>query len=539
MKMRSSQICLLLLAVLSFKANGQLNAPAPAPAATDLLGETFRSDSGGIELRIPVGCRRIASSNAGDDIAQFGDQQRKWQLKLTRIVRSQPTQLASSTDNFGKPVPGLLDTTVANLKRDLSGCTILRQDLTNIADAGLRGAAPKDNVGMIAVRYTVGAATYLSQQAIIQAGERLFYLIALTSPGAAQQGANAPPDPQEREAVDAFGQMLDSVRLLDSAGIRHEQEERLLRTRGRLMQMKSTSLLRSVLVSEQWLRILRNGRDVGYSYITEQTAAEIPRPLKPKEMGEGKGERDLVKPGDGVLIGIRSRVVNPPEVPEENGKAGGPVQVDTATWLFVKPDQSLEDWSRLMVATELGTSKDGNPVQRQSTEFGASTVSILGHHKLNVTTIGETGATSTVDQEVPKFYLPQALGHLLPRLLPRQSESDGSPRTYMFATYVPETQQVMSRYVDVGSTGDFKLNGVEIHAVPISDRLGWHGSVTIHYMSPDGRYLGSENKDTHTLIVPTNAQTLLSIWKGANLTRPEAAQRPAAPASGATSPSKP
>jgi hypothetical protein len=95
----------------------------------------------------------------------------------------------------------------------------------------------------------------------------------------------------------------------------------------------------------------------------------------------------------------------------------------------------------------------------------------------------------------------------------------------MFATYVPETQQVMSRYVDVGAVGDFNLNGLQIHAVPISDRVGWHGSITIHYMSPDGRYLGSENKDTHTLILPTNAQTLLSIWKGANLTRPDAAQR--------------
>jgi hypothetical protein len=98
----------------------------------------------------------------------------------------------------------------------------------------------------------------------------------------------------------------------------------------------------------------------------------------------------------------------------------------------------------------------------------------------------------------------------------------------MFATYVADTRQVMSRYVDVGAEGDFNFNGQVIHAVPITDRLGWRGSVTTHYVDRSGKYLGSENKDTHTVIVPTDAQTLTGIWRGANLTQPGVIQRPGA-----------
>ena len=58
------------------------------------------------------------------------------------------------------------------------------------------------------------------------------------------------------------------------------------------------------------------------------------------------------------------------------------------------------------------------------------------------------------------------------------------------------------------------------------DRIGWHGSITTHYLAPDGRYLGSENKESRLLILPTDAQTLLSIWKNPNLTRPGGIERP-------------
>jgi len=277
----------------------------------------------------------------------------------------------------------------------------------------------------------------------------------------------------------------------------------------------------------------------------------VPKPRKPKEVVEGVPIK--IPPGDGFLIGIRSRTRTTPEVvvdgaiPEAN-KPRGPVQIDNATWLFVSPDQKLEDWSRITVVDDGTVDKDGKPALRSIKEFGSSTVQtkteiepellpskqdpkqppavIREHHRLDVTTITDTGASEPISQELPVFYLPQATGHLLARLLPLMPRHLHDVRSYMFATYVPDTRQVMSRYVDVGEEGDFNFAGQTIHAVPITDRLGWRGSVTTHYMARDGRYLGSENKDSHTVIIPTDAATLLSIWKGANLTPPEESQRP-------------
>jgi len=552
-------------------------AQAPAQQVTaggqnpnDLLGAQFESESGGISLRLPRGFRQLQSQNSGDDIGQFGDAKRKWELKITRIMRQTPTNLASTVDNFAKPIPGLLEQTVNNLRRDLSGCTVLRQDLTNIADPGLGESNPDskvaaNNVGMIAIRYSGVGRHFLSQQAIIQATDRLFYLITLTNPIPDTAGPKLPTSDDERSAVQTFRQMLDTVRLLDTAGIRREQDDRLVRTRRLLLELKNKKRLERVLVPEQWLRITRNGRDIGYSYITEQQAAGVPKPRKPVEVL--RGDPIKIEKGDGFLIGIRSRTISTPEVVvdganPELSKPKGPVQIDNATWLFVSPDQKLEDWSRITVVDDGAVDKEGKPAARAIKEFGSSTIQtktelepdliggskqdpkqppamIREHHRLDVTTITDTGASEPISQELPVFYLPQATGHLLARLLPLTPHSLHDEQSYMFATYVADTRQVMSRYVEVGKEGDFEFAGQTIHAVPVSDRLGWRGSITTHYMTRDGRYLGSENKDTHTVIVPTDAATLLGIWRSANLTQPGEIQRSntTEPRPGSTSPS--
>jgi hypothetical protein len=531
-------------------------AAGEGPDSGDLLGAPFESESAGISLRIPKGCQRLQSTNAGDDVGQFGDPKRKWELKITRIMRDTKTSLAGTTDNLGKPIPGLLEQTVANLRRDLSGSTVLRQDLTNIADPGLGESNLTNNVAMIAIRYGAAGGHFLSQQAIIQASDRLFFLISLTNPVSDTQGPGLAPADGERAAVQTFRQMIDTVRLLDTATIRKEQDDRLIRTRRLLLELKARTRLQAVLVPEQWLRVTRNGRDIGYSYITEQQAAGVPKPLKPQEVLEGKNDSIKVEKGDGFLIGIRSRSMMPAEAvadgsKPEASKPRGPVQIDNATWLYVSPDQKLEDWSRITVVDDGTVDKDGKPAMRAIKEFGSSTIQtkteidptlmpgskadprqpnavIREHHRLDVTTLTDTGASDPISQELPVFYLPQATGHLLPRLLPLSRRSISDVRTFMFANYVPDTRQVMSRYVDVGDEGDFELAGQRIHAIPVSDRLGWRGSVTTHYLARDGRYLGSENKDTHTVIIPTDAATLLGIWRGANLTQPGAVQRPGA-----------
>ena len=523
---------------------GKSQAPTPiedfSSNTKDLLGAPFENQSAGISFRLPAGCQRIASSGAGDDLGQFGDEKRKWMLKVTRILRNEPTRLIGASDNFGKPVPGLMDQTIQRLKRDLSGCKIVRQDLTNVRDGN---TTVKENVGMIAVRYTGSGAHFLTQQAIIQADDRLFYLLALTSPGSDSTDDNAPEDPGERFAVETFRQMLDSVRLLDTQAIAQDQLDRLVRTRA-VMRSWSTARLHMALAPEQWLRVIRDGRDVGYSYITEQTAAGVPRPLKPEELKAGKSDRDLVQPGQGILIGVRARALTTPPDPAENERKRGPVQMDSAAWLWVGPDRRLEDWSRITVVDDGTVDKDGKPLKRHSEEFGSSerqltrsldrdalpgamndpkqpAIKVAEQATLQVTTLTGSGAAEPVSNQPPPWYLPQALGHLLPRLLPLDQ-----PKSYLFATYIPDTRAVMHRYVEVGREQRVTFGGNIVRAVPITDRIGWHGSITTHYIAPSGKYLGSENKDSGLLILPTDAQTLLSIWKNANLTRPGGVEKP-------------
>lgn len=561
--MKRSTLALCLAASAAFCGPLQADPVAATPPAAEehalvqesprnLLGIQFENQAAGLSLRIPAGCHRVRTTGSGDDLGQFADENRKWQLKLNRIIRDDPTSLTTTTNNFGQPIPGLLDSTVLRLKHDLPGCQILRSDVTNISDGSEK---LRDNVGMIAVRYAAtGGTRFLSQQAIIESTDRLFYLIALTTPCSSNAKTNDSEDPAERTAVETFRQMLDSVHLLDTTKIYQDQADRLWRTKNLMMNWGSANRLQSVLVDEQWIRILRNGKDIGYSYVTEQTAAGIPRPLKREEVAKGMSDRDLVQPGDGILIGVRARTIDPDADVDPSLKAKGPVQVDSATWMFTTPDRRLEDWSRVIVVDAGNKDKDGKPIKVQTEEFGTSNktvvhkldkngipgtaidphqppVRIEEQYVLNVTTVSQSGQGEPLDQEVAPWYIPQALSHLLPRLVPLRPEMDSQlgtikPRTYMFAVYVPELREVMNRYIDVKDEQEVNFAGRKILAVPIEDRLGWQGSLTTHYLTRGGTYLGSENKEAHLVMLPTDAKTLLAIWKNADLTRPGGTERP-------------
>ena len=67
------------------------------------------------------------------------------------------------------------------------------------------------------------------------------------------------------------------------------------------------------------------------------------------------------------------------------------------------------------------------------------------------------------DTKLPPYYLPQALGQLLPRLLPAE------PAQYLFAFYVSGPRTVLQRYIDVGAPSEVELDGQSVRAIPISD----------------------------------------------------------------------
>ena len=536
---------------------GDPDAPAPiltdrpgvhvgsTTAPADLLGKVYESQAAGISFRPPIGCKLVGRVDA-EHIANWVDEDRNWTLKLSRIALGDARPLTTRNLKLASEVKGLLEITVENMTREIPAGKILRQDVSTFGDGVVRDAKKnpyaQPNLGLVAMRYTLEGQRRLTQQAIFQANEYLYYVLMLTTPGNRSGDTEPAEDPKERQAVDVFSQMVDSVQLLDRTKIRHEQDERLYRTRSFFVNLTADKL-RAALVPEQWFRVLKDGKDIGYTYVVEETAAEIPRHSKhdvaePDNEGKELVTHPHVRSGNDILIGVRSRLVTDGT---RSDQTKGPVQTDSENWFFVTGDRHHEDWTRAVVMD------DGKSVKKQYVEeFGASDRHLVNKadgvregRTLSVEQISSFQNLDPINRDLPPWYLPQAVSHLLPRIV-----SLKEPKTYMFAVYVSESREVMERYVDVGRPEDFVLNGQRIHAIPFRDRLGMEGSLTTHYVSatPDvqGRYtyMGSENKDTGISVVATDGPTLQKIWSDANLTRPRVldrpAERPAAEVPGAT-----
>ena len=481
----------------------------------ELLGEPFESVGLGIALRRPAGTKVIRQ--VGGTEVDFVHEKNKWNLRVARLTLTQPMPLETSTDADGVKQFGLLEVTLDRLKNELPGAAMLRSDVIRIAES---------DVGMIVLRYVKGLETLLSQQAIIRGGDRLYFTLTLTSPGSKASGKEPGDDPAEARAAEVFGEVLDTVRLLDQRPILRDQKDRFYESMALLVNTGGKGRLEAKLIPKQWFRLLHNGKDIGYFYTTEELADGIP--------GDSGGALSRKKPGrrggagpEGILVGSRTRMT-----------AGEDARVEVESWMFCTTDRKSEEWSTLRVrqnlkdatqfdhATTVGSSsrRTGRRLDRKAHEQGVRgaeddpnqpPVRETDDYMLNVTHAAKSESFEPLSQAVPDYYLPQALSHLLPRLLPLDQ-----PRKYMFAVYVPDVQKVMHRYVDVGEEKKVNFIGKTLRAIPVSDRIGLEGSVTTHYMSLEGTYLGSENSDTGIAVVPVEEKELLERWKDADLTRP-------------------
>jgi len=496
--------------------------PDAEPPATDRLGAPFEDPAAGIAFSPPAGAKEIRGL-PGDVIVRYVDDDRHWVLAVTKMTFDHPVRLSNPA--AAKPAPdamktskGIVDLLADKLKSDAPSAEILRQDVITVA--GL-------DVGMLAARYTVAPQTNLTQQAIFKADDQNFYLFNLTTP--APRVGPLGNDPNVQASVATFTDMIDTVRLLEQTSVREEQVDRLIHTRTLFVNW-TPEKIKSVLVKEQWLRLMRDGRDVGYSYVVEEVARDLPRP--------GQKESEFTGGDEGALIGIRSRAVP---------RAG--VRVDSESWMWVSFDRKHEKWSTTEYI-DRGKDASGKPQIDHvgnvgSTDEEAETVfdkTLIGHpeqigpgkddvdksqppfrrtevYKLNAEQFGKDQSSAPFVQQLPVFYIPQALADLLPRLVPRKEAAK-----YMFATYVPDAARpaVMARYVDVGLEQEATLGGQKILAIPVRDRIGLEGSVTTHYVSAAGEYLGSMNPDTKVEIIPSDSATLERLWKDVDLSRPGA-----------------
>jgi hypothetical protein len=511
------------------KPIGLLAGRPDADAPSDLLGPRYESKTAGISFRPPITTKTKAAGP--DEVVEYADDDRSWLLRVSRPTFPTPVPLMSRMDATGKPVVGLLDFTVGELQRAQPGAKMLRQDMINVGS---------NYVGIIQMRFTLGAQKWLRQQAMVQANEQLYYVFNLTTPAGKvapgkEDDPNAEPDPLEKQAVEVFNAMVDSVVVIDRSNIKEDQNQRLYRTRA-LFLYWTPERFADILLGKQYFRIQRDGKDVGYTYVEE--ALE---------------DHNLAGAGlKGVSAYARTHVL------ERDETTGAPRAIDTGTFKFMSFDRRHETWTRTVVqqtqtdkgATEMHTTEFGDSAwetkRMATTKVGVAPLSDPNAplmrpaevHTLDVYIQAKGGTPEPKHMELPPFYLPQAAGTMLPRLVVEKAYR-GEPRTYLFASYVPESADLRMRYVDVSAEQDVTFAGQRLKGViVVSERYGLEGNMTQHYVTPMGKYLGSENKSLKLVVVPTDEATILQIYPNARFTRPEPLQRaggggPAAAAGGA------
>ncbi|MBC7783860.1 MAG: hypothetical protein H7144_08465 [Burkholderiales bacterium] len=436
---------------------------------------------------------------------------KQWTLIFEKAQLPEPTPIADGRDPQGREQAGYLAAAVTLIRSADPSADVLRSDLLDTG--ALR-------IGLIIASIKSGERERaLLQRALVEVTPRLYYSIEMRSP-APLTGLDE--DPSAREAAETFRAIVDSIQRVDLSKVREDQDQRLFRTRALFVEWNAKRI-QSVLIPEAYLRIRRDGKDVGYIYVAEE-AATLPRPVIEKKAIEVAAEKAA-----GVRVSMRMRTM------PEQGK-----MIDTQSWMFVTTDRRHEVWSATTLAkdanaknesekevhlTELGASdmkqervfdRDMKPGDfKDADKQGSQPFRMVDEYKLVVNTESGTGVAPPVERDLPPFYLPQALAWTLPRLLPLNR-----PTGYLFASYSPDMRQVMLRYVDVGLEGDTSIGGIKARAVPITERLGDDGSPTVHYVTMSGQYLGTMNQQTGLVITPTDRASLLKIWKDANLTQP-------------------
>jgi hypothetical protein len=519
--------------------------PDTAGGDDSTLGETFESVAAGIKFRPPANMKKGRRTSTADHIVRYTDEARGWVFVATRTTFDRPITLSKqiAADAAGA-ADGLLEMTREQLKDNAPGAEVVREDVITVGDY---------NVAMLAARFSVGIKRVLSQQAMVRADDRVYYTLSLTTPAArqAEDGKTPEGDPEEVKAVETFRAVVDTVALLDQTPVIEDQKQRLFRARALFVNATPTRIRNLITMAdgaepdqrtrqdgkaEQFLRILQDGKDVGYTYVVENE--------------EKRGAMD------GVSVGVRTRTMLKPEPAAANaapanaeGKpvpapASTVVRTDAESLMWMSLDRKHETWRAITVVddgknndhtTEIGASDrqvervlDRNLPVGEKVDERNPPVRQEEVYTLTVTTASTKINAEPFSQLLPPWYLPQAMGYLLPRLVDLKD-----PKGYMFASYVSEARGVMSRYVDVGRERNVVLDGKKHLAVPVQDRLGLEGSITTHWMSVDGKYLGSTNDDSKLTIVPSDEATLRKIWADAKLTAPEKdAKPPAAPTDG-------
>ncbi len=517
--------CFLLAAILTTPAFGQTrigpDAPAPLTVPTTApVAKLFRSRLAGIELLPPAGGRMIRQLDTGE-IVRFVYADRSWDVRVKPV----PLHIALSLD-------GLLDLTAKQLVDSNPSTEIVSK------------TSPRKDLGIIEARYNAGADRLFAQQALFREDDQSYFLVQMGSPtGKAKNAPADPADPQETVARAAFANMTGTVKLLDRRLLTLEQEMRQKNTRALWLLLDQKRVLKS-LIPVHFMRIVRDGKDVGFVQINEREAAHGSRPgvevIVRSRVTRVPDETLAVKPDAAPAVPGSTGVVVPTVTQQPTAAATSqPSDMFTFSNFYFSFDRepgfatSHEDWETL---TQADQNKAGQVRERGNADLSVrlsldrtklslslrqptTTDTAVDHREppvkrqdkfvLSVSQDVKNRRAATLSKKLVWFYIPQGLRQLLPRLLPLDE-----PGQYMFAAYSSEQREVMARYVDVGLPTDTVLDGVTVHAIPVTDRVGIDGNPTIHYMTVRGEWLGSVSDEGRFLVLPAAEKDLQAYWPG-------------------------
>ena len=480
----------------------------------ELLGERYEDKLAGISLRTPINLKQLQNITS-DEVAEFTDEANGWTLKVTKPTFPNSVPLTTEKDHDGKVIrTGLLDYTVDELMAQNPSARLpLRKDVITVENY---------YVGMIALCYTKDLKRVLRQQAIVQANDQLYYLLIMTTPAgsleADENNEKITADLKVQEAIKSFVSMVDSVKILDRAPIKEDQNARLFRTRSLLLMWKNPKKFESIRIEKQYLRYILNGKDVGYSFIEE-----LPNDSRLSNVD-----------GDGAIVYERTRLIGA-------DAKGNRLITDIGAFEAVSLDMNHERWLRNILESDytdvdhpktvtvgdVGESSYGKKlkldwhngvIQPGENPKNAPPMIPVDYHSMSVSVLVKNSNPLIVKADLPPFYLPLAARHLLPRMV--VDHSLRGVRTYLFYTYIPETRDVRALYVDVSEEKKTTFNGQDIMAITVAERVGLAGSPMFHYVTAEGKYLGSEKPAAKYKVIISDEAELLNIWPAATLTRP-------------------
>ena len=489
--------------------------PAPQPAEVSKEPIQYRSVEHGVQVMMPPG--QLVQSGDPETLATVVNPDTGWRFELRKVSLNTPAQLRTIELNTGGQRVGLLDMLAQDTVSKLEEANELRRSMIPLGDA---------DAGLFIIHHLNGQLAFLQQMALIQATPRLYYQLSLLSP-APKDVDKLSEDENTAKAIEAFQSAIDSFSTVDQTALLEDQQRRLVETRALFVNLTSPGRIGRATMPEQWLRLRKDGKEIGYVQRLEQPADSLPN-LESRE----KAQPGDPTTSDGVRIGQRTVFRTD----------GGDVR--RLSWSFSTNDMARSDFREWSLLEDPNAQEDVNnplnqgpapvtqalmvgqvreryvPQRTANPAFPAvEREEFVSRRRLTVTlSVDGLPQSDQTVQELPVFYVPQAIELMLPKLVAPWGEKE-----YMVAVYAPQKREVWSQYIDVSGARELPVPDGSAEQVTRENRvvitvkikLGVSGDVTTHYIDAESyHWLGSVNEDTGIEVLPTNLETLQKLWQG-------------------------